>query len=46
MATEIAVPTLALAKLKIELPPKVTSSPVSTPDKTAVPEVVAEVIPS
>ena len=42
----IPVPTLALAKVKTGLPPKLTSSPDSTPFKVAVPVAVAAVVPS
>ena len=40
------VPTLADAKVKTGDPPKITSSPASTPVKIAVPVAVAAVVPS
>ena len=40
------VPTLSLAKVKTGLPPKITSSPASTPFKVAIPVAVAAVVPS
>ena len=42
----IPVPTLALAKVKTGLPPRLTSSPDATPTKVAVPEAMAAVVPS
>ena len=42
----IPVPTLALAKVKTGLPPRLTSSPDATSTKVAVPEAVAAVVPS
>ena len=40
------VPTFALANVNTGLPPKLTSSPVSTPTKVAVPEADAAVVSS
>ena len=40
------VPTLALAKVCVAVPPKVTVSPSITPDKAAVPLTVAVVVRS
>ena len=40
------MPTLALAKVKTGLPPKITSSPDSTPFKVNVPVAVAAVVSS
>ena len=42
----IPVPTLADAKVNTGLPPKLTSSPVSTPTKVAVPVALAAVVSS
>ena len=42
----IPVPTLADAKVNTGLPPKLTSSPDSTPTKVAVPEADAAVVSS
>ena len=42
----IPVPTLADAKVNTGEPPKLTSSPVSTPTKVAVPEADAAVVSS
>ena len=42
----IPVPTLALAKVKTGLPPKITSSPDSTPFKVDIPVALAAVVSS
>ena len=42
----IPVPTLSLINVNTGDPPKVTSSPATTPDKKAVPVAVALVVPS
>ena len=42
----IPVPTLADAKVKTGEPPKITSSPASTPRSVAVPEAMAAVVSS
>ena len=46
MLIVIPVPKLAEAKVNTGEPPKLTSSPVSTPLSVAVPEAVAAVVPS
>ena len=43
---EIPVPTFPSAKVNTGLPPKVTSSPACTPDRFAIPEAEAFVVPS
>ena len=43
---EMAVPTLAEAKVYAGVPPNVTVSPLITPDKAAVPAAVAAVVRS
>ena len=42
----IPVPTLALAKVKTGLPPKITSSAPTTPFKVDIPVALAAVVPS